>query len=186
MKRRDALKSIGLVTGGIVLMPSCSMWEEKVSIALNNLNITAAQENLLKTIVDTMIPEEPEMPGGVSLEAHNFVWIMMDDCEPKEKQDQFINGLNQFGEQTKTLKGKKFEKLDAVTRLEVIESLMVDSDNELMVDIHPFLQTTKNYATRGYMSSEYMLTEVFPYKLVPGTYGPCETIDPNTKINPNA
>ena len=143
MKRREALKSIGLVTGGVVLIPSCNLWEEKVSIALNNLQITPRQESLLKEIVDIIIPEDPEIPGGVSLEVHNFVWIMIDDCEPKEKQDQFINGLNQFEVKAKEMKGKKFSKLDGLAKLETINSLMVKSENELEVDINPFLQTMK-------------------------------------------
>ncbi|MFK2818649.1 gluconate 2-dehydrogenase subunit 3 family protein [Flavobacteriaceae sp. LMIT009] len=186
MKRREALKSIGLVTGGIVLMPSCNLWEEKVSIALNNLQITSQQETLLREIVDIIIPEDPEIPGGVSLEAHNFVWIMIDDCEPKENQDRFINGLNQFEVKAKELKGKKFCKLNDLDKLEAINSLMVNSENELEADINPFLQTTKYYTVRGYMQSEHIMTEVFPYKLVPGTFGLCETIYANTKINPNA
>ena len=186
MKRRDALKSIGLVTGGMILVPSCSLWEEKVTIALNNLKITPDQEQILKDIVGTIIPEGPEIPGGVSLEAHNFVWIMMDDCEPKEQQDKFINGLNQFNEKVKVQKGKRFKKLTELERLEVVQSAMIESENELEMDISPFLAQVKNYAVWGFFRSEYIMTEVFPFKLVPGAIGLCETIDVNAKINPNA
>ena len=72
MKRRSALKNIGLITGGLLLFPSCAISDEKVSIILNKLKIDADQEALLKSIVDTMIPEG-EILGGLSAKSHNFI-----------------------------------------------------------------------------------------------------------------
>ena len=52
-------------------------------------------------------------------------------------------------------------------------------------DLVNFVQTTKNFTSLGYMRSEYMMTEVMPYTLGPGTDGPCETIDNSKRININ-
>jgi len=57
------------------------------------------------------------------------------------------------------------------------ESVDQDQDN--------FIQTSKNFTSLGYMRSEYIMTEVMPYTLVPGTYGPCETVDNSKRININ-
>lgn len=185
MKRRNALKNLGLITGGILLFPSCDFSDEKVSIILNKLKINTTQETLLKNIVDTMLPEG-EIPGGVSLKAHNFVWVMIDDCSTKERQDSFINGLNMFDDKVSETTGNKFVSLDSQEKLKSLDGLM--ANKELDADIRNFLRTTKQLAIRGYMVSEYIMTNEMPYKLVPGagTYEGCKTIDNTKKININA
>ena len=40
MRRRVALKNLGLITGSILFLPSCNFSEEKAAIALNKLQIT--------------------------------------------------------------------------------------------------------------------------------------------------
>ena len=44
MDRRKALLNLGILTGGMVLLPSCDFTEEQVSLSLNKLRITASEE----------------------------------------------------------------------------------------------------------------------------------------------
>ena len=46
-----------------------------------------------------------------------------------------------------------------------------------------FIEISKSYAIVGFMRSEYVMTEVMPYSLVPGKPPVCRTIDTNEKIN---
>ncbi len=185
MNRRNVLKNLGLITGGVLLFPSCNFSDEKVSIILNKLQINPSQELLLKEIVDTILPEG-EIPGGISLKAHNFVWVMVDDCTSKEKQNSFINGLNIFNDKVSETTGNKFVSLDAQKKLETLQEFMANKD--LDTEVLYFLNSTKRLAIRGYMISEYIMTNEMPYKLVPGagTYEGCKTIDNTKKININA
>ncbi len=66
MDRRKALVNLGILTGGMVLLPSCEFSKEKISFALNNLQVTESQESLLKDIVSFLIPEG-DLPGAGSL-----------------------------------------------------------------------------------------------------------------------
>lgn len=194
MNRRNAIKNLGLFTGGMILLPSCDFSDEKVSIVLNKLQISFEQEKLVDTIVSTFIPEG-DIPGAKTLKVSNFVWVMVDDCLDPIKQNLFINGLNLFDLKVKNNHNKSFDKLSTDERelvLNEILALKADSDNkagsgsEEISDIKNFIDTSKYYTIWGYKQSEYMMTEIMPYKLVPGSYGLCETIDKTKKININA
>ena len=48
MKRRNAIKSLGLITTGLVLIPSCNFLDERTPIVLHKLKITEEEEILLE------------------------------------------------------------------------------------------------------------------------------------------
>ncbi len=192
MNRRNAIKNLGLFTGGMIFLPSCNFSDEKVSIVLNKLQITIEQEKLVETMISTLIPEG-DIPGAKSLKVSNFVWVMVDDCLETKKQNSFINGINLFDSKVKNNHNKTFDKLSTDERELVLNEMLAlnaNSDNktgaEEIRDIKNFIDTSKYYTIWGYKQSEYMMTEIMPYKLVPGSYGLCETIDKTKKINVNA
>jgi len=187
MDRRKALRNLGILTGGIVLLPSCEFSKEKISFALNNLQVTEAQGSLLKEIVSTLIPEG-DLPGAGSLQVHDFVWVMVDDCMEKERQDSYIRGLNEFDSYIKKTTEKPFASCSNEERLLVLSRIAEDPAEEsakVNDDVKLFFNTTKELTIFGYMRSEYIMTEVMPYTLIPGSYGPCETVDNTKRINVN-
>jgi hypothetical protein len=191
MNRRKALKNLGLITGGILLLPSCNFSDEKVSIILNKLQITVKEEKLLQEIVATIIPEG-EIPGARSLEVPNFVWVMIDDMLSNKKQKSFMNGLKMFDPMVKEQKKSSFIDLSENDRLSILKDILEGNIKEDkpenkkdMKDIRNFIKAAKYYATWGYTQSEYIMTEIMPYQLVPGIYGSCETIETNKRVNIN-
>ena len=191
MNRRLAIKNLGMLTGGLILLPACDFSDEKASISLNKLKVTSKQENLLNELVITFIPEG-EIPGAKSLKVSNFVWIMVDDSMKEEKQDSYINGSKIFDLRVKELSGKAFAELDLAERIAILNDLLQldteeenNTQNTEVKDIQNFINTSKYYTVWGYMQSEYIMTEIMPYQLVPGSYGSCEIIDKNKRINVN-
>ena len=185
MDRRKALINMGLLTGGVMLFPSCDFSEEKVSLTLNKLSITESQEALMKKLVATILPEG-NIQGASSINLQDFVWIMVDDCMEEASQKSYINGLQNFNDRFEEIAGKSFESLDQEGRVEVLGNLLKGRENGAgpeELDLINFLETTKQFSIWGYMTSEYIMTEVMPYTLIPGTYGPCETIDKSKRIN---
>lgn len=188
MNRRKALKNLGILSGGMILLPSCDFSEEKVSLSLNKLRITTNQENLMKELVATMIPEG-EIPGAGKLMVHDFVWIMADDCLAAPIQEAYLRGLSNFEKDTKKLAGKSFLSLtqqDRIKTLELIQDAKENASEQVSTDLLTFVEYTKRFAILGYMQSEYMMTEIMPYSLVPGSFGTCETIDNSKRVNVNA
>lgn len=188
MDRRKAMKNLGILTGGIVLLPSCDFSEEKVSLVLNKLKITTSKENLMKELVATILPES-EIPGARMLMVHDFVWIMVDDCLEASEQESYLKGLANFDRDINKLAGKTFLSLsqeDRIKALNLIEESKGKTSENISNELLSFVEITKKFAILGYLQSEYVMTEVMPYRLIPGIYGPCETIDKTKRVNVNA
>ena len=188
MDRRKALKNLGILSGGIVLLPSCDFSKEKVTLVLNKLKITSSQESLMKELVATILPDG-EIPGAEKLLVHDFVWIMVDDCLKAVEQESYLKGLTNFDTDIKNLVGKTFISLvdeDRVNALGLIQASKEKASENVNEDLIRFVEITKYFAILGYMQSAYIMTEIMPYNLVPATYGPCETIDNSKRINVNA
>lgn len=184
MKRRTAIRNLGLFTGGLLLMPSCNFSPERVPIVLNKLKITTEEEILLESIVDTILPQT-DTPGGVALKVQNFIWIQIDDCASPEQQKSFLSGLRSFNSLVRERRGDDFVSLDAKTRLETLTDLL--EGDSTPKPIYDFLNTTKHTAVWGYKNTEYYLTKLMPYQLIPGAFSyQTITINPNEKINTNA
>ena len=175
MDRRKALKQLSLLSGGLILLPSCDFSKEEVTRAMNNLEVTQAQESLLSDLVAFMIPET-EIPGGKSLELDKFVWVMVDDCLPGKQQDHFMKGLSKLGK-------VGFSNLKSETLATGEDG---GSSEQMSEELRYLIETTKSFAALGFMQSEYVMTEVMPYALVPGKPPACRTIDANDQININA
>lgn len=187
MDRRNALRKLGILTGGMVLLPSCNFSEEKVSLVMNNLNIKASEEALMKELVSCIIPEG-DIPGAASLEVQNFVWIMVDDCMEDEKQASFLKGMKSFDPFVKKMKGTSFLSMEQTERENALSEILGQASEDadpLQKDISFFVSAVKGLTSYGYMQSEYIMKEVMPYTLIPGNYGSCETVDNSKRINVN-
>lgn len=184
MNRRTALKQAALFAGGVALLPSCNFGPERVAMALNNLQLNADQQDLLATVSDAIIPSG-EIPGARDFEVYKHVLVMVDDCVKKPEQDSFVNGLQQFDSFVKKNFDKAFSKGDQAYKKKVLTEIdamegddsQTDQASAQLRDVKIFVALAKRYTIQGYMSSQYILTEKFPYKHVPGPYQACVSTD---------
>lgn len=184
MDRRTALKQAMLLAGGVALIPSCNFGPEREAVALNNLKIDAEYQDLLAKVVETIIPSAKDNPGAEALNLYRFVLVMVDDCEPKANQETFVSGLQQFESFAKANAGGALEEGEQQKNEEVLKKIMAleggESEGTEMSpqqQVQAFLGMAKSYTVKGYMASEYFMTEKFPYKLVPGPYQDCVSTD---------
>lgn len=184
MNRRVALKNLGILTGGIVLLPSCDFSQEKVAFTLNAFQVTDEQVKLVQAIVDTLLPKG-EIPGALELQVDAFVWVMLKDCIPEKGQNEFLSGLKKLEENSKKNTGYFFHELKASEK-EIYLRKVLDETSKENDEERRFLNITKNMTILGFMQSEYILTKEMPYTLIPGSYGLCETIDNSKRVNVNA
>ena len=184
MNRRVALKNLGILTGGIVLLPSCDFSPKKVAFTLQAFQVTEDQVKIVQNIVDILLPKG-EIPGALELKVDEFVWVMLKDCIPEKNQNEFLSGLKKLEENSKKITGNFFNELDASEREVYLREALADTSQE-NAEEQQFLNFTKNMTILGYMQSEYILTKEMPYTLIPGTFGLCETIDNHKRVNINA
>ncbi len=185
--RRGAIKNCFIITVGAALIPSC-LRESKPSIPLKHLDITGDQEKLISELCETIIPRT-DTPGAKDTYTHLFVLKMVDDCQAKEEQQKFVSGLKEF----EKLSQKKYDRSFVECSLQQRDELTGSIINKKVVpkntavnagtqngskkddteDVTAFVKSMKRLTLQGYMTSQYYLTKVQPYKLVPGKFEGC-------------
>jgi hypothetical protein len=168
MKRRDALRNLALITGGLVLVPSCDFSKEDILAAYDKLKVSSDMKQLLAEIADTIIPSG-ETKGASDLEVQDFILVMVNDCMDEDAQKSFTKGFKSFENYTINKTGNKFGQLEPSQQEEVVLSGLQEEDEDY-IDLRGFLGTTKRFTIQGFLLSEYIQTEVKPYSLIPGDY----------------
>lgn len=170
LSRRRLLKNLVFVSAGMALVPSCMSDRSKSSLLLKKISITADDEALMADLCETILPKT-NTPGARDLSAHLYVLIMVDECRKKEDQEKFIKGLDAFKNLSKQTIGKDFIKADQAERKKLLNTILakIDEENEL----NAFVKMTKGLTIQSYTSSEFFLTKVQVYELVPGRYHGC-------------
>lgn len=170
VNRRTALKQFLVISAGAALLPSCLQDQSKATILLKNFQIDGMQEKLLAELAETIIPTT-STPGAKDISAHLFVLKMLDDCYSKEDQQKFLKGLQQLDATAKTTTGQPFLKCTPVQR----EGLVSGIENKTTPgeELGFFYSVTKKQTILAYSSSQFFLTKIHVYELVPGRYHGC-------------
>lgn len=166
MNRRAALRRLLYVAGGALLLPACYRKSGEPTVELTNLLIDEKDENLLAELVDTIIPPS-DTPGGKELLLHLFVLKMVDDCHSPDDQTIFMAGLRSFSNFSRGIAGNDFVKLDTDKRIALLEAIGGEATEE---QIKRFYAITKRRTIQGYLNSQYVMTHLIKYELVPGRY----------------
>lgn len=170
INRRTAIRQLAILSVGAALLPSCLQPHAKPSVSLKNFTVTGDQEKLLEELAATLIPTDTT-PGARDVSAHLFTLRMVDDCSPKTDQEKFMKGLAAFDEASKTASGKSFAEASPAQRealLSAIESKKLPGE-----ELNFFYSTTKKLTILAYTSSQFFLTKVEVYELVPGRWHGC-------------
>jgi hypothetical protein len=184
MQRREALKALALITGGAVLVPSCNFLKEDILIAYKNLQVTPSLQKLLASVADTIIPTGT-IKGAADINVQDFILVMVNDCMQAEDQQVFMKGFSEFNTFSKKVGNKSFSRLTPEEKATVVEAglaLKFESEDSVPLSenekiereneraVAEFLKVTKRFTTQGFMMSQYIMTEIKPYALIPGEY----------------
>ena len=112
MKRREALKGMGLTTGFLVATPavlsvlqSCAVEEKTWSPVFFN----SQEKKLVTHLVDIILPAGTS-PGGLDVNLPQFIDLMCQDTLSEQEQNLFHVGSGVFEAQLEAASGKTAEK----------------------------------------------------------------------------
>ena len=168
MQRRSAIKNLALTIGGTIVLPSWANAWNKESFQNSPFNISPSQENLLAEIVETIVPKT-DTPGAKELNIHQFTIKMVADCYDKKSQETFAKGFDLIDIAVKKDFSKSFVECDAKQKLAILNK-MSNSENS---DEKSFVRLVKNLTIQGYLSSEYVMTNLRIYEFAPARYHGC-------------
>jgi hypothetical protein len=167
MKRRSALKNLTLTFGGLISLPAwAASWTPDSVGQISTLPVS--EENLLAEIVETIIPETTT-PGAKSLQVHQFIMRMVNDCYGEETQKSLKQGLAATDQLANQTYHKSFVSLDATQRKAIFTTMTQSPDTASK----RFAEMIKSLTIRGYMNSEYVMVNILKYNMVPGFYHGC-------------
>ena len=159
-----------MISAGAALLPSCLQEEKKSSLALKNIKANGDDEEILSELGETIIPKT-NTPGAKDVSAHLFALMMVDDCYAPDKQEKFVKGLKGFKDLTKKKFDKSFAECTPAERTAIINS--VESKKDIPEDVDFFYNTMKRLTVQAFTTSQYYLTKVHVYQLVPGKFYGC-------------
>jgi hypothetical protein len=165
MNRRNALRSIGLVTGGLITIPSwmisCGISDQET----HQSGFSLEHQHLLTQITDTFIPAANGV-GAVDMGVDKFLQVLIDDCyEPKDQQ-QFKDQLDALAKSAHHEYDQAFGECTSDER-EKLLLRMSTSDNK---DQQEFYKLIKSEIIRGYTTSQKVMVDYLGYKVAPGHF----------------
>lgn len=171
VNRRTALKQFVFISAGVAILPACLQEDKsKASVLLKNFQITGQQEKDLADLAETIIPATAT-PGAKDISAHLFVLKMMDDCHTKADQYKFLQGLQAFEKNTKAQYNKPFHQCSIEEKIVLVTSINGRKDIDPAIGF--FYNSTKKLTIQAYSTSQFYLTKIQVYKMVPGKYQGC-------------
>jgi len=160
--RRTALQRIFVVAGGAIFLPACKHESD------NN-------QQTLETLADILLPASQTL-GAKAVGAHLFALRMIHDCYPKDQQQQYMRGLEAFDQQARQQYGKPFAGCDLKDQQALVSAINAGQKSQKTDDLSFFFRENKNLVIRGYLGSQYFLTKIEVYELVPGRWHGCTPV----------
>ncbi len=164
--RRIALRNLLIVAAGTALLPSC-LQDDPASVAFKKIRVTREQEQMLASLTETIIPTT-DTPGAREISAHLFLLKMVDDCYTPDEQRKFLKGMEAFSGESEKRYRKDFRELDTARRDEFLSGLEQSGDDG--TPLTAFYRSVRSLTILGYTTSEYYLTRIRGYRIIPGKY----------------
>jgi len=121
MDRRELLKMIAVLTGGVVIGGEVFLTGCKTA-GKADAGFTAANIALLDEIGETIIPATTS-PGAKAAQIGEFMKTIVTDCYTAKQQTAFTNGIASLEEACKKMNGKRFMDCTPQQRHDFIVSL---------------------------------------------------------------
>ncbi|GAB4018285.1 hypothetical protein GCM10028808_52360 [Spirosoma migulaei] len=161
--------------GGLISLPAwANGWTTETVVSSRQI-LSGSQTELLAEMVETIIPVT-NTPGAKALNVHQFVQKMVADCYPKSAQENLSKGLDSLNDLAHKSFSKPFPGGDTAQRTALLTQLSQSTDSAQK----DFYSLVKNLTIRGYMSSEYVMTNLTHYEFIPGRYHGCVPVPAKT------
>ena len=204
MKRREALKNIGLGAGIFVIGPSTlgllQSCKNEPEYDWQPVFLTASHGFALKKILDVILPTT-DTPGANDFNIAQFIDSYMNEVADEERRDKFLKSADAFSRAFKKEYDKEQEEGNAEDFENIIKKYLKASpaeqeeyarrntetqdaqqqDPEVELDTdagaYAYLASVRGVAIWAWKNTEEIGENVMWYDPIPGQYIPCGPID---------
>ncbi len=184
MDRREAVKRVSFMLGGIALVGSSSglltacTKADRTTAAANGAGAFSAEDiALLDEVADTILPTTTKSPGAKAAKTGAFMALMVTDTYSPDDQKIFRDGMVALENASKAANGGKGyvastpEQRTAV--LNTLDKEQFDFQKVRKDQPQHYFRMMKELTMLGYFTSEIGATQALRYKESPGPYQPC-------------
>ncbi len=172
MNRREAVRNLSLILGGVLSAELTAALQGQVLNTGAPLLVSASQEALLAEAADTIIPTT-DTPGAKAAGVEKFIVRVLRDCYRPEAQIRFYDGLARLEAAARSAHGKAFTELTPAQRHTVLlASTQTDK---------AFFLLLKQLTVAGYFTSEIGATKALVYLPIPGKFQGETPLQPGQK-----
>lgn len=166
MKRRNALKTLTLFTGGGVILPA-TLFNACQSDTYQPIFFTKKVIHLLNEIAETILPTTTDSKGAGSLNVANFIDVYVAECVSVEQQKLLEKGVAIFEENNQQELGKPFLKMTPMEKHNYLVDL--DAIAKKSTNLHYF-SILKSLVLFAYFTSKEGAENALRYVPIPGKY----------------
>jgi gluconate 2-dehydrogenase gamma chain len=176
-QRRAVLKRVAWMLGGAVSAPAalailqgCTARETPPGVTWTPKLLDATQAGLISALADVIIPKT-DTSGALDAGVPAFIDSIMADVYPKDAQDRFKAGIDEFDALAKA-SGKRFLDQDAAQRTATVRQ-SIESALTGEHEHKPFILVARELTLLGFYTSKVGITENMEYVSVPTAYHGC-------------
>lgn len=177
MDRRQALRRVGMLLGGVVSAPTVagvlSGCERDTGTDWTPSTLSAQQNEMVDTIAEIIIPAT-DTPGASAAHVNRFIDAMVGESYPVEERDRFLAGLDDVSDRCRDRYGDSFLDCTAEEQRALVRELDQETFGEESTDSDadrpPFFRMMKELVIVGYYTSEVGATQELRTNVVPGYY----------------
>ncbi|WP_420148945.1 gluconate 2-dehydrogenase subunit 3 family protein [Spirosoma sp.] len=163
--------------GGLISLPAWATgWTVETAHSTRQI-LSGGQMDLLADMAETIIPAT-DTPGAKALNVHQFIQKMVTDCYEPKAQTTLRNGLDTLDGIAQKAFNKPFSEGDVAQRTALLTQMAQDPAQK------EFYGLVKGLTVRGYMSSEYVMTNLTHYQYIPGHYYGCVPVPQKAVTQP--
>ncbi len=184
MHRRDAIKRVSAMLGGVALIGSSALWSGCASdrtpsdAAAGPIGtFTPRDIAYLDEIAETILPDTPKSPGAKAAHVGTFMALMMTDCYTPADQQIFRDGMQQLDAQCRADHSASYMDATPAQRHTLLTRL--DREAKQYTDAKTgeqpphYFRMMKELTMTGFFTSEIGSTKAMRYVESPGRFDPC-------------
>jgi hypothetical protein len=172
MNRREAVKTTGVLLGGVLItsagLTACKHESRNIGVGvLNN-----EDQALIEEIADTLLPPTATSPGAKAAGVGPVINLLLTDCRETDEQKRIVDGLKQF----RSTVGDHFASMSQANRENWLRR--IDGEARAAGGKHYFT-LIRELSLQAYFSSEVGMTKALRYVMTPGKWVGCVPLSPN-------
>jgi hypothetical protein len=172
MNRREAVRNISLILGGVLSSELTAALNGQVLNTGSPLPVSPAQELLIAEAADTILPAT-DTPGAKAAGVEKFIIRVLRDCYRPAAQIHFYEGLARLDTAARGAHGKSFTEIAPEQKHAVLQGA-TKTDKA-------FFLLLKQLTVAGYFTSEIGATKALAYLPVPGRFEGETRLQPGQK-----